>query len=205
MDADPDLQLVKRCQSGDLAAFDVLVCEHKDRIYRLVCRILGGVEEADDVAQEVFLRAYRKIDDFHCLSSFSTWLTRIAVNYCINHIRSQRRFRLILAGIFPREDRSCSTNEPQAVTEYTEKCEKIHQAINSLAPKQKISIILHYFEEYSCGEIAGILDCSVGTVKSRLFHARRELKKRLEPYLGSGEWINSNSETGGEGYEMFKM
>jgi RNA polymerase sigma-70 factor (ECF subfamily) len=202
MDADPDLQWVKRCQSGDVSAFDSLVLRHKDRIYRLVYRMLDGGSEVDDVTQEIFLKAYRKIRGFHCRSSFSTWLTRIAMNHCVNYLRGQRRCRFFPIGI---GDQESSPIKQQVEAECAEKCEKVCQSINSLSPKQRAVIILRYFEDHSCEEMAEILNCSIGTVKSRLFHARKKLKERLEPYLRSGEWINTDTKIGGEGYEMFKM
>ena len=205
MDADPDLQLVKRCQSGDISAFDSLVRRHKDRIYRLVYRMLDGGSEVDDAAQEIFFRAYRRMGGFHCRSSFSTWLTRIAVNYCINCLRSQRNFRFFPMGMFSHGDQRRSSVEPQSAAERTEKCEKLYQAINSLSPKQRAVVVLHYFEDNSYEEISGILNCSIGTVKSRLFHARRKLRERLEPYLKDDECIDTGSEGGGEDYEMLKM
>lgn len=205
MNVDPDLQLVKCCQAGDISAFDSLVHRHKDRIYRLVYRMLGGVSDVDDVAQEIFLRVYNRIGSFQCRSSFSTWLTRIALNQCINYLRKQRRLRFLPIGIFSGSNQRRPLTEPQEAAERTEKFEKVYQTVNSLPPKQKAVVILYYFEEHSCEEVADILDCSVGTVKSRLFHARKAIKKHLEPYLESGEWIDTSSEAGGEGYEMFKM
>ena len=202
MGVDPDFQLVKRCQDGDISAFDELARRHKDRIYRLVYRMLRDVDSVNDAAQDIFVRAYGRIGDFQHRSSFSTWLTRIAVNYCINHLKKEKRTRFFPAGIFSGGN---LPDEPHAVVERTEKCEKVHQAINSLSPKRKAIIILHYFEDNSCEEIAGILNCSTGTVKSRLFYARKELKKRLEPYIRSGKWIDNSTEIGGEEYEMFKM
>ncbi len=205
MDADPDIQWVKRCQSGDISAFDSLVLRHKDRIYRLVYRMLNGGNDVDDATQEVFLKAYRKIRGFRCQSSFSTWLTRIAVNYCISYLRNQRRLRFLPVGIFSHRDQRQSSAEPQMTVERAEKCAKVYQSISSLSPKQRAVIILRYFEDHSCEETASILNCSVGTVKSRLFHARKKLKERLEPYLRDGAWSDTDSEIGGEGYEMFKM
>ena len=93
----------------------------------------------------------------------------------------------------------------QVAADRDERCEKVYQSIESLSPKQRTVIVLHYFEGHSCEEVAEILNCSIGTVKSRLFHARKKLKERLEPYLKSGDWINTDTEIGGEGYEMFKM
>jgi len=205
MGVDPDFQWVKRCQAGDVYAFDDLVRRHKDRIYRLVYRMLDGGSDVDDAAQEIFLKAYQHIRRFQCRSSFSTWLTRIAVNYCINYLRDRRKYRFLPIGVFLQGDQRSSSVEPQRTVERNEKCEKVCQSINSLPLKHKAVIILRYFEDHSCEEIADILDCSIGTVKSRLLHARKKIRKRLEPYLKDGEWIETSSEFGGEGYEMFKM
>jgi len=203
MDIDPDLQLVERCQAGDISAFDGIVQRHRDRIYRLVYRMLRDTSSADDVAQDIFLKVYHQIGKFQHRASFSTWLTRIAVNHCINHLRSQKRYRFFSAGVFFHRDRGHPSDEPHEEVERTEKCEKVYQAISSLSPKRKAVIVLHYFEDYPCAEIASILDCSIGTVKSRLFYARRDLKKQLEPYIMDG--IDTKSEIGGEGYEVLKM
>ena len=205
MDTDPDFQLVTRCQSGDISAFNGLVCRHKDRIYRLVYRMLGDGNDVDDVTQEIFLRAYRRIGGFQHRSSFSTWLTRIAVNYCINYLRNRRCLKFLPLNRFSWLGRKPSSMEPQTAIESAERYEKVFESIGSLPPKQKAVIILHYFEDHSCEDLAEILDCSIGTVKSRLFHARKKLKERLEPYLRNGEWIDTSSEIGGEGYEVFKM
>ena len=203
MDADPDLQLIKRCQAGDIDAFGGIVHRHKDRIYRLAYRMLRDTSSVDDVAQDIFLRAYCQIGKFQHRSSFSTWLTRIAINCCINYLKSQRRRRFFPAGMV--RDRDRLLDGPYTAVEHNERCEKIHHAVNSLSPKRKAVVILRYFEDYSCEEVASILGCSAGTVKSRLFYARKELKKKLEPYIKSGKWIDSNSEFGGEEYEVLKM
>ena len=195
MDADPDIQLVKLCQSGDISAFEELVCKYKDRIYRLAYKMLGGADDVDDVAQEIFLKAYRGIKKFRLQSSFSTWLVQIAVNYCISHLKSQRKFKSLSLNVISKR----SSAETQAIAERNEKREKVYQAINSLPLKRRAVIVLHYFEDYTCEEIADVLNCSVGTVKSRLFYARKDLKDRLEPYL------KGDTEIGGEDYEMFKM
>ena len=203
MDIDPDLQLIRRCQAGDVGAFDGIVRRHKGRIYRLVYRMLQDTSSVDDAAQDIFLKAYCQMGKFQGRSSFSTWLTRIAINYCINYLKSQRRRRLFATDVV--KDRNRSLDEPYRAVEHTERCEKVYHAVNSLSPKGKAVVILRYFEDYSCEEVASILGCSIGTVKSRLFYARKELKKKLEPYIESGKWIESDSEIGGEGYEVLKM
>jgi len=189
MNFDPDMELVRLCQAGDTSAFDELVNKHKDRIYRLAYKMLGGEYEVDDVTQEVFLKVYRSIGKFRYQSSFSTWLTQIAVNHCMNYLKSQRKFKLLPSGLFSKRS---SVVSPQAMAERNEKCERVCRAINDLPLKQKAVIIMYYFEDYSCEEIAEIMNCSVGTVKSRLFYARMELKKQLKSYLEDGNWIDNS-------------
>jgi len=127
------------------------------------------------------------------------------VNCCINHLKNQRKLKFLPLKIFTQKDKSYLSIEPQIPLEVAEKREKLYSAIDSLPPKLKAVIIFYYFEDRSCEEMADILNCSIGTIKSRLFHARKSLKKKLEPYLRNGECVNSRSEVVGEGYEMFKM
>lgn len=189
MNLDKDIELVRLCQSGDLSAFDGLVRRHQDRIYRLVYKIMNDSNEYDDVAQEVFLRAYRSIKKFRFQSSFSTWLTQIAINQCIYHLKKRERFRS-LSIKFIRQ----IPIEPQTIAENNEKRDIVCKAINSLSIKQRVPVIMHYFEGYNCDEIAEILKCSVGTVKSRLFYARMELKEILRPFLDDNDWIENSHE-----------
>jgi len=188
MNSDKDIELVNLCQSGDITAFDSLVRRHQDRIYRLVYKMLGGAYESDDVAQDVFLKAYKSIKDFRCQSSFSTWLTQITVNQCINHLKNRDRFKFLSFGLSSKR----RSVEPQMMVERNEKRERVYQAVNSLPIKQKTVIILHYFENYNCEEMAKVLKCSVGTVKSRLYYARMELKEKLKSFLEDGEWTENN-------------
>lgn len=205
MSSDPDLQLVIRCQSGDISAFNDLIHRHKDRIYRLIYRMLRDIEPVDDIAQEVFLKAYSNIHKFQRKASFSTWLTKITINQCISRLRSRKRLRLFSTELFSGQHQDHLPDKIYESVEKAEKYSKVHQAIDQLSPKRKAVIILYYLEDRPCEEMADILNCSIGTVKSRLFHARKELKKRLEPYIKNGDWLDSRSEIGGEGYEVLKM
>ena len=189
MNLDKDIELVNLCQSGDLSAFDGLVRRHQDRIYRLVYKILDGSNECDDIAQEAFLKAYRSIKKFNCQSSFSTWLTRIAINQCISHLKRRRRLRILSFGLFSEHHQT----EPQILVERNEKREIVCKAINSLPLKQRVVIIMYYFESYGCKEMSEILKCSVGTVKSRLFYARMSLKNKLEPNLKDDELFENGN------------
>jgi RNA polymerase sigma-70 factor (ECF subfamily) len=190
MDSVSDLELVRLCQAGDITAFDVLVRRHQERVYRLVYRMLGGSHEAEDIAQEIFIKAYKAIKKFRCDSSFSTWLTQIAVNQCINHCKKRNKIKLLSLGLATKK----RSSEPHAIAEHNEKREIVTKEVNALSIKHKTVIILHYFESYSYEEIADILKCSSGTVKSRLFHARMELKNKLKPILEGDEWIEHGSD-----------
>lgn len=190
MDSKSDLELVKLCQADDISAFDILIQRHQEKIYRLVYKMLSGGSEVDDVAQEVFIKAYRSIKKFHYDSSFLTWLTKIAVNQCINHCKKRDRMKFLSLGLATINPLS----EPDISAEHNEKRETVSKVVNSLSIKHKTVIILHYFEGYDCEEIAKILNCSSGTVKSRLYHARMELKNRLKPILEGDEGVEHSSD-----------
>jgi len=190
MNHDKDLELVKLCQSDDLSAFDELVRRHQTRIYRLVFKMLNGTNDCADVAQEIFLKAYTAIKKFRNQSSFSTWLTQIAINQCVNHLKKHERFKFFSLGLYARRN----PIEPQIMAESQEKKEIINKAINSLPINQRVAVIMHYFESYNCEEIAEILKCSVGTVKSRLFYARISLKEKLKSFLEDDELLENHQE-----------
>jgi len=182
-----DENLVRRCQAGDGTAFDKLVYKYQELVFRLAYRIVGSDAEVEEIAQEVFLRAYRGIKKFRRDAAFSTWLTRITVNYCIktlNGRKSKMLFERLTSLI------SLSKEAAQHTTvEREEQRAMVRRALERLPPKHKAVIVLLYFEERSCEEIAEILDCSVGTVKSRLYHARQRLKELLIPYFEYGREV----------------
>ncbi|MBC8231099.1 sigma-70 family RNA polymerase sigma factor [bacterium] len=181
-----DEHLVQNCQAGDSIAFDCLVCRHQKLVFRLIYRIVGKDADIEDIAQEVFLRAYKGLDKFRGDAAFSTWLTRITVNYCLK-VFNQRKTKPLLERLTSFIAWSKESTQ-QSVVELQEQRAVVKQALERLSPKHKAAIVLLYFEEYSCEEIAEILECSVGTVKSRLYHARIKLKKLLSPYFFEGEW-----------------
>jgi len=180
-----DENLVYRCQTGDNTAFDKLVYKYQQLVFRLAYRIVGSDVDVEEIAQEVFLRAYRGIKNFRGDAAFSTWLTRITVNYCIKTLNGRKSKMLFehLASLI-----SLSREATQhAAVERDEQRAMVRRALERLPPKHKAVIVLLYFEERSCEEIAEILECSVGTVKSRLYHARQKLKELLAPYFEYGQ------------------
>lgn len=181
-----DESLVRRCQAGDSTAFDCLARRHQKLVFRLIYRIVGKDADIEDIAQEVFLRAYKGLDKFRGDAAFSTWLTRIAVNYCLK-VLNQRKTKPLLECL--TSFIACSKESiQQSVVELQEQRDVVKHALEQLSPKHKAVTVLLYFEGHSCEEISEILGCSVGTVKSRLYHARIKLKKLLSPYFFEGEW-----------------
>ena len=182
-----DWDWVCKVQGGETDAFEVLVHRHEKTIFNLLYRWLSDYNEASDVAQEVFISAYRAIKSFRGESSFSTWLYRIAINQAKN-----RRKSLLMA---QQRTVSCALDgtpnlphpgpDPARQAEQQEIHEQVQQGLNSLKPDDATIILLHDLQDVAYEEIAQILDIPLGTVKSRLHRARQALKARLAPYYHS--------------------
>jgi RNA polymerase sigma-70 factor (ECF subfamily) len=183
-----DAALVRSFQAGNKAAFDKLVLNHKDRIFNLCFRFLGDYQEANDSAQEVFVKAYRSLKRFRFESAFGTWLHRIAVNTCKNKVKSLE-YRYAKKMVYldnpgaVQDTRgleiSDETQSPLAELEKKERMELIQRAIESLPPEQKMVVILRDIQGLPYDDIADITGCGLGTVKSRLSRARLELRRKL--------------------------
>jgi RNA polymerase sigma-70 factor (ECF subfamily) len=178
-----DADLVRLCQNGDMAAFEQLFYKHQDRVYGVAYRMTNNEEDALDLTQEIFLKAYQKIDKFKFSSAFSTWLYRLAVNLCIDELRKRKR----TANTMPLEEvantgmdtcATMDTPEDHVISQDRER--QIWNAINSLKEKERAIIVLRDIEGLSYKEIAEVLKCSLGRVKSRLHEAREKLKTTLE-------------------------
>jgi len=167
-------ETVVACQRGDREAFDGLVERYQRDVYRLCYRYVGHHEDANDLAQEVFLRAWRSIGRFRGESAFSTWLYRIAVNACLNH-RAVKRV--------PTQDLPESLPDPargaQVRAEAEDEARRVRGAIARLPEKQRATLILKLYHDLSHEEVASVLGSSVGTVKSNLFHALGNVKRLL--------------------------
>jgi len=169
-----DREAIEACQRGDREAFDRLVQRYQRDVYRLCYRYLNNHEDADDVAQEVFLRAYRAIGRFRGESAFSTWLYRIAVNACLNF----RAARKPASAEFP-EGIVDPRPGAQSTVERDERSRRVRDAVSRLPEKQRATVILKVYHDLTHEEVAGILGSTVGTVKANLFHALGNLKKTL--------------------------
>jgi RNA polymerase sigma-70 factor (ECF subfamily) len=173
-----DRAAVEACRSGDTQAFDRLVERYQRDVYRLCYRYVNNHFDASDMAQEVFLRAYKALAKFRGDSAFSTWLYRIAVNTCLN-FRSARR----LPGEELSDNLSDRRRSALEEMEREERAGRVREAITHLPEKQRATLILRMYHDLSMEEIAGVMGSSVGTVKANLFHALSKMKKRL----GAGE------------------
>lgn len=188
--------LVERAKAGDRPAFGQLVEVYQDKIYGYVSRMLGDPDEAEDVAQETFVRAYRSLPHFRGAASFHTWLYRIASNLAIDVARRNRRqstgnFSLdepleSEEGDYEREIAD-ESGSPEQLTQRREMQELVRQAVAELPEKLRAVVVLYELQGESYEDIAEILGCPLGTVKSRLFNARSQLKDMLEQLVDVGE------------------
>ena len=187
--ADLDKELVARVQQGDKSAFDLLVLKYQHRIIQLVNRFVKDPSEAQDVAQEAFIKAYRALGNFRGDSAFYTWLYRIAINTAKNYLMSRtRRHSDYEVDV---QDAEQVENAPQLKGMETpdnelmndQIVEAIREAIKTLPEDMRTAITLREFEGMSYEEIAEAMDCPVGTVRSRIFRAREAIDKKLSPLL----------------------
>jgi RNA polymerase sigma-70 factor, ECF subfamily len=186
---DSDQQLVERVQAGDKTAFDLLVRKYQHRVLKLVSRFVSDAAEAEDVAQEAFIKAYRALASFRGDSAFYTWLYRIAINTAKNALVSNRRrpvdFDLDLQDPeqYDRHARLKEGDTPEGVLLTEEIRSVVERAMEQLPEDLRTAIVLRELEGLSYEEIAEAMDCPVGTVRSRIFRAREAIDRKLKPLL----------------------
>ena len=178
-----DVELTKRFKDGDLSAFEELVRKYQDKVYNLCRYMLHDSHNAQDAAQEVFLKAYSGFKDFRADSAFYSWLYRIAVNACLDQKRRSNQSSDSLGTTLSAEDLPSSGPSAERLYESKETGRLIDAALQRLPDKLKAAIVLKEIEELSYEQIAEVLDTSIGTVKSRISRAREELRRLLRENL----------------------
>lgn len=189
-----DEELVLRVQQGDKKAYDLLVIKYQHKIIQLVNRYLKDPSEAQDVAQETFIKAYRALGSFRGDSAFYTWLYRIAINTAKNYLLSRSRrssnYELDIqdAEAIENAPQLQGLETPERLLLNQEIVETIKTAIDGLPEEMRVAIMLREFDGMSYEEIAEAMDCPVGTVRSRIFRAREAIDNKLTPLLEHGDF-----------------
>ena len=183
-------ELVRGARRGDLAAYDELVKRYQERIYATIYHMTSNHEDANDLAQESFIKAFQALKGFKGGSSFYTWLYRIAVNKTINFLKQRKnRTHISLNNIDFNAEHDpdlialISEQTPRRAAGLTELQEKLNEALMKLSESHRLVVVMHDVQGLSHEEIAEAMDCNVGTVRSRLFYARQQLQGFLADYL----------------------
>lgn len=183
----PDLELMARVSAGDSEAFEILVIRHQNRVIGTIAKMLGSVEEAEDLAQQVFVRVWRSAPRWKATAQFTTWLLTITRNLVFNEIRRRGRAHFVSMDeeneFGAREMADEKVMTPAEAADLAELQSKIDEAIQSLPEQARMAVILRRYEEMSYEEIAEVLGATVPAVKSMLFRARAELRVRLASHL----------------------
>ena len=192
-EAEEDTLLVKAAKDGDEDAFSQLYEKYRERVYRIAYRHVRDKEKALDLTQDAFIKAFQSLQRFREDSSFYTWLFRITYNSCIDHLRSAKNKRLgeineeiMNQERLPNMNRSIE-QRPAEVAEENELRERLDEALEQLPEAQRSVFVMHVMEQLQYKEIAEVMDCSIGTVMSRLHYARQKLQGILKRYLVTPE------------------
>lgn len=190
--ASEEMELVRRAQRGDMGAYDDLVRRYQERIYATIYHMTSNHEDASDLAQESFIKAFHALKSFKGGSSFYTWIYRIAVNKTINFLKQRKnRTQMSLNDLDFNAEHDpdlvalISDKTPRREVGLAELQEKLNEAMLKLSDDHRLVVTLHDVQGQSHEEIAKIMECNIGTVRSRLFYARQQLQSHLSDYLKS--------------------
>lgn len=185
-----EMELVRRARKGDMAAYDDLIRRYQERIYATIYHMTSNHEDANDLAQEAFIKAYQALKSFKGGSSFYTWVYRIAVNKTINFLKQRKnRTQMSLNDLDFNAEHDpdlvalISEKTPRRDIGLSELQEKLNAAMQKLSEHHRLVVTLHDVQGLSHEEIAKIMHCNIGTVRSRLFYARQQLQAYLSDYL----------------------
>lgn len=180
-----DVDLVQLAQRGDLRAFEELVARHRDKVYARAYSMMRNEEEALDLSQDAWVKGWQRLGQFQGDSSFATWMTRIVINLCLDQLRRLKRRRVESLEAMAEESGGVERQMPVVTPNPTEGLERaelrarINRALGQLSHEHRMVLVLHEFEQMEYKEIARRMKCSVGTVMSRLFYARRHMASLL--------------------------
>jgi RNA polymerase sigma-70 factor (ECF subfamily) len=180
-----EAELVKLAQKGNMAAFEVLVALHRDKIYARAYSMMRQEDEALDLSQDAWVKGWQRLAQFQGDSSFVTWMTRIVINLCLDQLRKQKRQRAESIEAMAEESGGVERQMPVVLPNVTEALERqelrqrIDRALAQLSYEHRTVLVLHEFEDLEYKEIAKRMNCSIGTVMSRLFYARRRMASLL--------------------------
>ena len=177
LELNDDFSLIKRFIEGDESTFRILVQRHKEKVRNIIYLTLNNGSSVDDIAQDVFITVYKNLKQFRFESQFTTWLYRITINKCKDHIRKMK-IRSFFTSVKDMNEEPAYNSS----TENIELKEVVHKAIARLPEKLRVPLLLKDIEGFSYQEIADTVQCEIGTVKSRIFRAREGLKNILKPY-----------------------
>ena len=183
-----DVALFRAAQKGNMPAFEELVARHRDKIYARAFSMIRNEEDAIDLSQEAWVKAWQRLKQFQGDSSFLTWMTRIVINLCLDKLRKQKRERAESIENLEEESGGVERLMPAVIINPTERLERgelrqrIDKALALLSYEHRTVLILHEFEELEYKEIAKRMACSIGTVMSRLFYARRKMAVLMASY-----------------------
>lgn len=174
---------ILRARQGDQQAFEKLVKAYEGPVYNLAYRMLGNASDAEDAAQETFLRAYAHLDSYDPKRKFSSWLFAIASNYCIDQLRRRRINWVSVDDLPPWEPLRARTPDPEESAMELSDGERIQKMLNTLPPDYRLAVVLRYWHDYSYQDIAAVTNSTVSAVKSRLHRARRMLAELIQPAI----------------------
>lgn len=193
-DREIDQQLVERVQRGDKLAFELLVAKYQRKLARLLSRLIRNPTEVEDVSQETFIKAYRALPSFRGDSAFYTWLYRIGINTAKNYLVTQGRrvpttteFNAEEAETFDDADQLRDNNTPENELMSKQIAATVNKAMDSLPDELRTALTLREIDGMSYEDIAEIMNCPIGTVRSRIFRAREAVAERLRPLLGTSK------------------
>lgn len=192
LEADADWQLVLRVQAGEVAVFDQLILKYRERVYGMIYHMTSNREDAADLTQDAFIKTFQSINRFQGQCAFFTWLYRIALNSTLTHLRKSR-LRSFFSFDQVTEDESAARTINQLTAKngverevwVNELQERLNEAMQKLSTKHRTVVTLFEIDGLSHEQIADIMECSVGTVRSRLHYAKQLLQAELQPYLNS--------------------